>query len=78
MRADSYSHEMYDGDDAEKIKAALISTHEEACYRTAGGEGGATIYQLQATPTASVWADVGASLTYSDASSLLVWSKARM
>ncbi|GAA6039540.1 hypothetical protein JCM8097_008378 [Rhodosporidiobolus ruineniae] len=37
-----------------------------------------TIYQLQATPTAQIWSDIGPSLSFSDASSLLVWSKARM
>ncbi|KAL8276095.1 hypothetical protein RQP46_011510 [Phenoliferia psychrophenolica] len=78
-RADSYSHEAYDTDDPQKVMAALKTTYDAAASRAAKKEGpAATIYQLQATPTAQIWADVGASLSYSEASSLLVWSKCRM
>jgi hypothetical protein len=37
-----------------------------------------TIYQLQATPTAKITSDIAASFTWSDASSLLVYTKAVM
>ncbi|GAA6017840.1 hypothetical protein JCM10207_003471 [Rhodosporidiobolus poonsookiae] len=78
-RADSYTHEAYDTDDPLKVLAALNVAHSDAAIRAAQKRGpSSTIYQLQATPTAQIWSDIGASLTYSDASSLLVWSKARM
>ncbi|KAM0749797.1 hypothetical protein T439DRAFT_39678 [Meredithblackwellia eburnea MCA 4105] len=78
-RADSYSHEAYDTDEPARVEAALKLTYAAAITRAAKKESpAATIYQLQATPTAQIWADVGASLSFSDASSLLVWSKARM
>lgn len=48
-------HEAYDTDDPAKVKAALEATHEDATRRAAKGEGPrATIYQLQATPTADI------------------------
>ncbi|GAA5891838.1 hypothetical protein JCM6882_007378 [Rhodosporidiobolus microsporus] len=80
-RADSYTHELYDTDDPLKVLSALNTAHADAVARTAKEEEGAargTIYQLQATPTAQIWSDIGPSLSFSDASSLLVWSKARM
>ncbi|GAA5859248.1 hypothetical protein JCM8547_008936 [Rhodosporidiobolus lusitaniae] len=78
-RADSYTHDLYDTDDPLKVLSALDATHSDAAARSARRVGPrSTIYQLQATPTAQIWADIGPSLTYSDASSLLVWSKARM
>ncbi|GAA5866090.1 hypothetical protein JCM1840_003403 [Sporobolomyces johnsonii] len=78
-RADSYTHDSYDTDDPLKILAALNVAYDDATTRAARKVSPlSTIYQLQATPTAQIWADIGASLTYSDASSLLVWSKARM
>ncbi|KAI5476591.1 hypothetical protein MNV49_007478 [Pseudohyphozyma bogoriensis] len=78
-RADSYTHEAYDTDDPSTVLVQLEATYQDACYRAVKKEGPrSTIYQCQATPTAKIWADVGASLTYSDASSLLVWSKSKM
>ncbi|GAA5932339.1 hypothetical protein JCM1841_000853 [Sporobolomyces salmonicolor] len=73
------SHDAYDTDDPLKVLAALNVAYDDATSRAARKVSPSSmVYQLQATPTAQIWADIGASLTYSDASSLLVWSKARM
>ncbi|GAA5991978.1 hypothetical protein JCM11641_005333 [Rhodosporidiobolus odoratus] len=80
-RGDSYTHKVYDTDNPLKVLAALNAAQAEAASRAARRELGGmrgSIYQLQATPTAQLWADIGPSLSYSDAASLLVWSKARM
>ncbi|MBW0466590.1 hypothetical protein O181_006305 [Austropuccinia psidii MF-1] len=83
-RDDSYDDNLYDTDRSEEIIRALNKTHarnsipkkydilrESAVLR-------GTIYQLQATPTKSIADNIITSLTYSDASSLLVYTKANV
>ncbi|KAH8914871.1 PLC-like phosphodiesterase [Atractiella rhizophila] len=84
QRADSYDGKAYNTFKPEPILERLKETHarfsklteEDATSPTKPPRG--TIYQLQATPTADIGADIAASLTYSDASSLLVYMKAVM
>ncbi|MBW0466480.1 hypothetical protein O181_006195 [Austropuccinia psidii MF-1] len=84
MRDDSYDHNLYDTDRSEEIIQALNTTHtrnsiptkDDIVKESAILPG--TIYQLQATPTKSIADDIITSLTYSDASSLLVYTKANV
>lgn len=81
-RFDSYDHVAYNTMTPNTIIAMLEKTNvEAAAYASEGRETvGAvpkkgSIYQCQSTPTATISADVKASLTYSDSSSLLTYMK---
>ncbi|POW21093.1 hypothetical protein PSHT_02857 [Puccinia striiformis] len=80
-RDDSYDHVLYDTDRPDDIIKALDLTHARNSvpvkqFDSKPSTG--TIYQLQATPTKSIADDIITSLTYSKASSLLVYTKANL
>lgn len=87
-RDDSYDHTLYDTDRPESILDALDLTHARNSIpvkvdklndlKVAQKPLGGTIYQLQATPTKSIADDIITSLTYSKASSLLVYTKSNL
>lgn len=71
-------HVGYDTENPSPILACLEKTFTEssnAAEPTPGKPLRGCIYQLQATPTANILHDVGASFTYSDCSSLLTFVK---
>ncbi|OAV87089.1 hypothetical protein PTTG_02317 [Puccinia triticina 1-1 BBBD Race 1] len=80
-RDDSYDHTLYDTDRPDEIIQALDLAHARNSVplktETDKPHVG-TIYQLQATPTKSIADDILTSLTYSKASSLLVYTKANL
>ncbi|KAA1129525.1 hypothetical protein PGTUg99_026073 [Puccinia graminis f. sp. tritici] len=80
-RDDSYDHTLYDTDRPDEIIRALDLTHarNSVPLKTQTDKPlVGTIYQLQATPTKSIADDILTSLTYSKASSLLVYTKANL
>ncbi|PLW23812.1 hypothetical protein PCASD_10652 [Puccinia coronata f. sp. avenae] len=80
-RDDSYDHTLYDTDRPDEILKALDLTHarNSVPLKTESSKPRVgTIYQLQATPTKSITDDIITSLTYSKASSLLVYTKANL
>ncbi|EGG08428.1 uncharacterized protein MELLADRAFT_84590 [Melampsora larici-populina 98AG31] len=82
IRDDSYDHVSYDTDRPEPILNALSRTYVRNSVSQSSDRLDqnkplpGTIYQLQATPTKSISDDIATSLTYSKASSLLVYTKA--
>ncbi|KAH9811451.1 PLC-like phosphodiesterase [Melampsora americana] len=82
IRDDSYDHVSYDTDRPEPILDALSKTYVRNSVSQSSDRLDqnkplpGTIYQLQATPTKSISDDIATSLTYSKASSLLVYTKA--
>ncbi|KAI5475561.1 hypothetical protein MNV49_001157 [Pseudohyphozyma bogoriensis] len=77
-RADSYDHVSYNTENPATILASLEETFKTSSHPEDKREGvpsRGAIYQLQATPTANIRDDIGASLTYSDSSSLLTYMK---
>lgn len=78
-RTDSYTHEAYGTDNPATIMAQLVATHESSSKpdELDSSPKRGCIYQLQATPTSRIVDAARSALTFSDASSLLVWMKAR-
>lgn len=80
FRTDSYLDEAYGTDDPSTILAQLTATHALSSHpdELDSTPKRGCIYQLQATPTSRLVDAAKSALTFSDASSLLVWMKAQM